>query len=527
MALQEDVEIDMNNDADRGRGRGGGGGGALERRARARARAPRRAPHPLARARARGRPVRARRSVPRRTSTSSSSSSTESATRTARSSRRRASARSRRCARARAAARASFEFTVALTVALAGRKLDAQEARGSERHQRPEGQEAAGDREEAHRGRLHHGASRATRPRRARERLTRRARVRACSLSLSLSLSARAGDDRVSETAGPRQAHDRSVGARQPSRGSVARARVRAPCACAQIWPSRRDSLSLSLADARARARAVSRAGGLETGSGTELYGEFRTGKTQLCHTLCVTCQLPIDQQGGEGKAMYIDTEGTFRPQRLVQIAERFGVNARWCSRTSSTRARTTRSSRTTCSSRRRRSCPRTASRCSSSTRRWRCSARTLSARRALGAPAKARRIPRDLQNLATRVRDRRRRDEPGRREPRGRTVREGSEQAHRWEHHGARVPNAAQVQEGPRREPLQLLDRRLAVPGGGRRAPSRSLTERNRRAKDAQRRAPRGAAFYFGSASAAARARARQSLRSSGPPDSDARAFL
>ena len=86
---------------------------------------------------------------------------------------------------------------------------------------------------------------------------------------------------------------------------------------------------SLSLSPTRAtRARAVSRAGGLETGSITELYGEFRTGKTQLCHTLCVTCQLPIDQQGGEGKAMYIDTEGTFRPQRLVQIAERFGVNA-------------------------------------------------------------------------------------------------------------------------------------------------------------------------------------------------------
>ena len=60
----------------------------------------------------------------------------------------------------------------------------------------------------------------------------------------------------------------------------------------------------------------------METGSITEMYGEFRTGKTQLCHTLCVTCQLPVDQGGGEGKAMYIDTEGTFRPTRLVQIAE-------------------------------------------------------------------------------------------------------------------------------------------------------------------------------------------------------------
>lgn len=65
----------------------------------------------------------------------------------------------------------------------------------------------------------------------------------------------------------------------------------------------------------------------METGSLTELFGEFRTGKTQLCHTLCVTCQLPIDQGGGEGKALYIDTEGTFRPQRLVEIAARFGLN--------------------------------------------------------------------------------------------------------------------------------------------------------------------------------------------------------
>nr|WCZ58695.1 DNA repair protein RAD51 homolog 1 [Seculamonas ecuadoriensis] len=67
--------------------------------------------------------------------------------------------------------------------------------------------------------------------------------------------------------------------------------------------------------------------GGFETGSITEMFGEFRTGKTQLCHTLAVTCQLPVAQGGGEGKALYIDTEGTFRPQRLQQIAERFGLN--------------------------------------------------------------------------------------------------------------------------------------------------------------------------------------------------------
>jgi len=68
--------------------------------------------------------------------------------------------------------------------------------------------------------------------------------------------------------------------------------------------------------------------GGIETGSITEIFGEFRTGKTQLCHTLCVTCQLPLEQGGAEGKAMYIDTEGTFRPERLTEIAERFGLNA-------------------------------------------------------------------------------------------------------------------------------------------------------------------------------------------------------
>ncbi|RLN30718.1 hypothetical protein C2845_PM05G17250 [Panicum miliaceum] len=67
--------------------------------------------------------------------------------------------------------------------------------------------------------------------------------------------------------------------------------------------------------------------GGIETGSITEIYGEFRSAKTQLCHTLCVTCQLPLDQGGGEGKALYIDAEGTFRPQRLLQIADRFGLN--------------------------------------------------------------------------------------------------------------------------------------------------------------------------------------------------------
>lgn len=43
-----------------------------------------------------------------------------------------------------------------------------------------------------------------------------------------------------------------------------------------------------------------------------------------MCHTLCVTCQLPKKIGGGEGKCIYIDTEVTFRPEKLAIIAERF-----------------------------------------------------------------------------------------------------------------------------------------------------------------------------------------------------------
>ncbi|KAG1813259.1 Rad51-domain-containing protein [Suillus subaureus] len=67
--------------------------------------------------------------------------------------------------------------------------------------------------------------------------------------------------------------------------------------------------------------------GGLMSQSISEVYGEFRTGKTQLAHTMSVVAQLPPEMGGASGKVAYIDTEGTFRPDRIRSIAERFGVD--------------------------------------------------------------------------------------------------------------------------------------------------------------------------------------------------------
>uniref|UniRef100_A0A8C6SHY3 DNA meiotic recombinase 1 n=1 Tax=Neogobius melanostomus TaxID=47308 RepID=A0A8C6SHY3_9GOBI len=67
--------------------------------------------------------------------------------------------------------------------------------------------------------------------------------------------------------------------------------------------------------------------GGIESMAITEAFGEFRTGKTQLSHTLCVTSQLPGEDGYSGGKVIFIDTENTFRPDRLKDIADRFNVD--------------------------------------------------------------------------------------------------------------------------------------------------------------------------------------------------------
>jgi len=67
--------------------------------------------------------------------------------------------------------------------------------------------------------------------------------------------------------------------------------------------------------------------GGVATQAVTEFYGEFGSGKTQICHTLAVNVQLP-EEEGGLGKgAIYIDTENTFSPDRITEIAYHRGLD--------------------------------------------------------------------------------------------------------------------------------------------------------------------------------------------------------
>ncbi|MBC7110244.1 MAG: repair protein RadA [Archaeoglobi archaeon] len=67
--------------------------------------------------------------------------------------------------------------------------------------------------------------------------------------------------------------------------------------------------------------------GGIETQAITELYGEFGSGKTQIAHQLAVNVQLPEEQGGLEGSAIVIDTENTFRPERISQMAVALGLD--------------------------------------------------------------------------------------------------------------------------------------------------------------------------------------------------------
>ena len=67
---------------------------------------------------------------------------------------------------------------------------------------------------------------------------------------------------------------------------------------------------------------------GIETKALTEAYGSFGSGKTQIGLNLAVNVQLNKEQGGANGKAVFIDTEGTFRPERIRQIADALGANS-------------------------------------------------------------------------------------------------------------------------------------------------------------------------------------------------------
>ncbi len=69
--------------------------------------------------------------------------------------------------------------------------------------------------------------------------------------------------------------------------------------------------------------------GGVETQAITEAYGAFGSGKSQLGFQLAVNVQLPKSEGGLNGKCIFIDTESTFRPERITQIAEARGLDTK------------------------------------------------------------------------------------------------------------------------------------------------------------------------------------------------------
>ncbi len=67
--------------------------------------------------------------------------------------------------------------------------------------------------------------------------------------------------------------------------------------------------------------------GGFESQAITELFGEFGSGKTQIAHQLCVNVQLPAEEGGMDGHAIFIDTENTFRPERIIHMASAYDID--------------------------------------------------------------------------------------------------------------------------------------------------------------------------------------------------------
>lgn len=67
--------------------------------------------------------------------------------------------------------------------------------------------------------------------------------------------------------------------------------------------------------------------GGVESETTLEISGQEGSGKTQICHTLAVRAQLPIEEGGLDGMVLWIDTENTFHSERIIEIAESLGLD--------------------------------------------------------------------------------------------------------------------------------------------------------------------------------------------------------
>ena len=106
----------------------------------------------------------------------------------------------------------------------------------------------------------------------------------------------------------------------EAARSSIGIAFVRAD----ELFKMRQNVLRLSTGS-KALDKLVD--GGLETQTITEFYGEYGSGKSQICHQLCVNVQLPPERGGLNGAALYVDTENTFRLERIVQMAKFLGLD--------------------------------------------------------------------------------------------------------------------------------------------------------------------------------------------------------
>lgn len=92
-----------------------------------------------------------------------------------------------------------------------------------------------------------------------------------------------------------------------------------------ELWKKRQDMCKCSTGSKNLNKLL---GGGIETQAITEFIGEFGAGKTQACLMFSVVAQLPPEKGGLNGKVVYIDTEGTFIPERVFQIANALGLDA-------------------------------------------------------------------------------------------------------------------------------------------------------------------------------------------------------